>query len=113
MVNKPVVAVVTGASRGAGKGIAVALGSHGCIVYVTGRSENEGEAEVPGTIHATVREVTDAGGKGIAVKCDHSDDDQVKALFDQWLSRGETTRPRRSTQSARSGDARRSTVDVS
>ena len=64
MAKQPVVAIVTGASRGAGRGIAVALGSHGCTVYVTGRSENEGEAEVPGTIHATAREVTEAGGQG-------------------------------------------------
>ena len=78
--QQPVVAIVTGASRGAGRGIAVALGSHGCTVYVTGRSENEGDGEVPGTIHATAREVTEAGGTGIAVKCDHADDAQVKAL---------------------------------
>lgn len=86
MTRKPTIAIVTGASRGAGKGIAVALGSHGCIVYVTGRSEREGEAEVPGTIHATAREVTEAGGKGIAVRCDHSDDAQVKALVEQVMA---------------------------
>ena len=86
MSQQPVVAVVTGASRGAGKGIAVALGSHGCIVYITGRSENEGDAEVPGTIYATAREVTEAGGQGIAVKCDHSDDEQVKALFERVMA---------------------------
>jgi NAD(P)-dependent dehydrogenase (short-subunit alcohol dehydrogenase family) len=86
MNQKPVVAVVTGASRGAGRGIAVALGSHGCIVYVTGRSEKEGDAEVTGTIHATAREVTEAGGTGIAVRCDHSDDDQVKALFERVMA---------------------------
>lgn len=80
------VAVVTGASRGAGKGIAIALGSHGYTVYVTGRSEQEGEAEVPGTIYATAKEVTDAGGTGIAVRCDHSDDAQVKALFDRVIA---------------------------
>jgi len=81
MPQQPVVAIVTGASRGAGKGIAVALGTHGCVVYVTGRSEHEGDAEVPGTIHATAREITEAGGTGIAVKCDHADDAQVKALI--------------------------------
>ena len=83
MNHIPPVAIVTGASRGAGKGIAVALGSHGCIVYVTGRSQREGDASVAGTIHATAKAVTDAGGKGIAVRCDHSDDAQVKALIDQ------------------------------
>lgn len=83
MTGKKVVAVVTGASRGAGRGIAIALGSHGCIVYVTGRSEKEGDGEVPGTIYATAREVSEAGGTGIAVRCDHADDAQVKALFER------------------------------
>lgn len=75
------VAVVTGASRGAGKGIAVALGSHGATVYVTGRSKQEGDAALPGTITGTAELVSQAGGKGIAVACDHSDDTQVEALF--------------------------------
>ena len=79
---KPVV-VVTGASRGAGRGIAVALGSHGCTVYVTGRSEKPGDATLPGTIHETAQAVTAAGGAGIAVRVDHGDDEQIKALFDQ------------------------------
>jgi NAD(P)-dependent dehydrogenase (short-subunit alcohol dehydrogenase family) len=86
MADRTTVAVVTGASRGAGKGIAVALGSHGCVVYVTGRSEQEGDGEVPGTIHATAREVSAAGGTGIAVKCDHADDEQVKALIERVIS---------------------------
>ena len=77
------VAIVTGASRGAGKGIAIALGSHGCTVYVTGRSVREGDASMPGTIAATAAAVTAAGGKGIAVQCDHADDAQVKRLFEQ------------------------------
>ena len=79
----PLVAVVTGASRGAGRGIARALGAHGCIVYVTGRSMKEGDASVPGTILATAEEVTAAGGKGVPVKVDHGDDAQVAALFEQ------------------------------
>lgn len=77
------VVVVTGASRGAGKGIAIALGATGAIVYVTGRSNKASEGGVPGTVEATAEEVTAAGGKGIAVVCDHSDDAQVKALFEQ------------------------------
>lgn len=80
------VAIVTGASRGAGRGIARALGSHGCTVYVTGRSETDGAAEMPGTIHATAREVTEAGGHGIAARCDHGDDEQVKALIDRVVA---------------------------
>jgi NAD(P)-dependent dehydrogenase (short-subunit alcohol dehydrogenase family) len=75
------VAIVTGASRGAGKGIATALGSHGCIVYVTGRSAGGTGAAGPGTIYETAEAVTAAGGKGIAVQCDHADDQQVAELF--------------------------------
>ena len=75
------VALVTGASRGAGKGVAVGLGMRGYTVYVTGRSEQEGDAPLPGTIHQTAREITEAGGQGIAVHCDHADDTQVAAVF--------------------------------
>ena len=81
--GKDRVVVVTGASRGAGKGIAVALGASGATVYVTGRTREEGTAALPGTIGGTAREVTEAGGTGIAVQCDHSDDEQVAALFDR------------------------------
>ena len=83
MAQTPLIAVVTGASRGAGKGIALALGAAGATVYITGRSQREGDAALPGTIHATAAEVTAAGGKGIAVACDHTDDAQVAALFEQ------------------------------
>ena len=79
---KPI-AIVTGASRGAGRGIAIALGTHGCTVYVTGRSEKTGDASLPGTIYETADAVTAAGGKGIAVRIDHGDDSQVKVLFEQ------------------------------
>jgi len=75
------IAVVTGASRGAGKGIAEALGAHGATVYVTGRSLKEGDAPLPGTIAATAAAVTAAGGLGIAVACDHANDAEVAALF--------------------------------
>ncbi|MDG1942928.1 MAG: SDR family NAD(P)-dependent oxidoreductase [Halioglobus sp.] len=77
------VVVVTGASRGAGKGIAEVLGSTGATVYVTGRSRNEGDAPLPGTVQATADVVTANGGKGIAVHCDHSDEAAVAALFEQ------------------------------
>jgi NAD(P)-dependent dehydrogenase (short-subunit alcohol dehydrogenase family) len=80
--SQPIV-VVTGASRGAGAGIAHALGSHGCTVYVTGRTEAAGDSTLSGTIHETADLVTAAGGNGIAVRVDHRDDDQVKALFDR------------------------------
>ena len=77
------VALVTGASRGAGRGIALALGSHGCTVYVTGRSETRDDSPLPGTIHETAERVTAAGGTGIAVRVDHALDHQVKTLFEQ------------------------------
>jgi NAD(P)-dependent dehydrogenase (short-subunit alcohol dehydrogenase family) len=77
------VAVVTGASRGAGRGIAVALGEHGYTVYVTGRTRQAGEASLPGTIYETADAVTAAGGKGVPVRVDHSSDAEIKALFEQ------------------------------
>jgi NAD(P)-dependent dehydrogenase (short-subunit alcohol dehydrogenase family) len=77
------VVVVTGASRGAGKGIALALGAQGATVYVTGRTTQEGDAPLPGTVQATADEISRSGGKGIAVVCDHSDDNQVKSLFER------------------------------
>jgi NAD(P)-dependent dehydrogenase (short-subunit alcohol dehydrogenase family) len=77
------VAVVTGGSRGAGQGIAHALGSHGCTVYVTGRTERAGQSALAGTIHGTGEMVSAAGGEGIAVAVDHADDEQVRALFDR------------------------------
>ncbi len=80
--SKPV-AIVTGASRGAGRVIAIALGIHGCTVYVTGRTVNPGDHNLSGTVGETAQAVTDAGGKGIAVQCDSGDDEQVKALFEQ------------------------------
>lgn len=83
MSDQPLVAVVTGASRGAGRGIAIALGTHGCTVYITGRTKNQGDAPLPGTIYETAAAVTAAGGRGIAVCVDHADDEQVLALFEQ------------------------------
>ena len=77
------VAVVTGGSRGAGRGIAVALGEAGWRVYVTGRTLKEGEASLPGTIGATAAAVTAAGGEGVAVQVDHADMKATKALFDR------------------------------
>ncbi|WP_339674400.1 SDR family NAD(P)-dependent oxidoreductase [uncultured Zhongshania sp.] len=82
-LGKECIALVTGASRGAGKGIALALGDAGATVYVTGRSQAEGDSVLPGTIYATAEEINRRGGIGIAVVCDHGDDDQVAALFAQ------------------------------
>lgn len=83
MSDSSPIAVVTGASRGAGAGIAHALGSHGCTVYVTGRSRDGVASTQNGSIDETAGRVTDAGGIGIAVAVDHGDDTQVEALFDQ------------------------------
>lgn len=73
------VAVVTGASRGIGKGIALELGAAGFTVYVTGRTTTAGP--IPGTVGETAAEVTALGGEGIAVACDHHDDAQVAEVF--------------------------------
>ncbi len=83
------VALVTGASRGAGRGIARGFGELGYTVYVTGRTAAPGDARgwdgtvLPGTVAETAAEVTAAGGRGVAVMCDHADDAQVAALFAQ------------------------------
>ncbi|SFP27268.1 NAD(P)-dependent dehydrogenase, short-chain alcohol dehydrogenase family [Variovorax sp. OK605] len=91
---KDCVAVVTGASRGAGRGMALELGAAGATVYVTGRSTRaqpagsygqllslSGMDAVPGSIDDTADEVTRQGGRGIAVRCDHTQEDEVAALF--------------------------------
>lgn len=77
------VAVVTGASRGIGKGIALALAEQGATVYVTGRTVANGSHPLPGTVGKTAAEIDRRGGKGIAVQVDHAQDDQVAALFEQ------------------------------
>ncbi len=77
------VAVVTGASRGIGKGIALVLAGEGATVYVTGRTIQAGTYPLPGTIGETALEVERRGGKGIPVQVDHAKDEQVAALFEQ------------------------------
>ena len=77
------VALVTGASRGAGRGIALELGGAGATVYVTGRSVDREPTtdNLQGTIDETARGVTDRGGRGVAVRCDHTVDSEVESLF--------------------------------
>jgi NAD(P)-dependent dehydrogenase (short-subunit alcohol dehydrogenase family) len=84
-VNGPLdgqVALVTGATRGAGRGMAVELGAAGATVYVTGRTTRESRSPVDRaeTIEDTARLVTEAGGRGIAVRCDHMVPADVAAL---------------------------------
>ncbi len=88
---EPKVAVVTGASRGAGKGIALALGATGMTVYVTGRSTGVSlgrlrDTVLPGTILETAAQITALGGRGVAVACDHRDDAAVQAAFERVAS---------------------------
>lgn len=86
------VAIVTGASRGAGAGIARGFGELGYTVYVTGRTVTPGDAKgwdgtvLPGTVAETAQRLTDNGGKGIPVVCDHGDDASVARLFEQVLA---------------------------
>jgi dehydrogenase/reductase SDR family protein 1 len=80
-MSDPRVAVVTGASRGIGKGIALELGAAGYTVYATGRSVEAGP--IPGTVGETAAQITELGGIGIGVACDHHHDDEVRALFDR------------------------------
>lgn len=83
---KQKVALVAGASRGCGRGIALALGDAGCTVYVTGRSIRGGAPprdKAPGTVEDTADEVTRRGGTGIALQVDHTDAGQVERLFDR------------------------------
>jgi NAD(P)-dependent dehydrogenase (short-subunit alcohol dehydrogenase family) len=76
------VALVTGGTRGAGRGMAVELGAAGATVYVTGRTTRESRSPIgrPETIEDTAQLVTEAGGQGIAVRCDHMVPDDVSAL---------------------------------
>lgn len=83
------VAIVTGASRGIGRGVALGLGEYGATVYVTGRTEDGGALPdfLKGTgIHRTAEEVTALGGVGIAHRCDHANDAEVEKLFERVLS---------------------------
>src|SRR5215213_11655605 len=83
LANK--IALVAGATRGAGRGIAVELGAAGATVYVTGRTTRAQQSEYQRTetIEETAELVTEAGGTGIAVPTDHLEHDQVKALVDR------------------------------
>ena len=79
------VAVVTGASRGVGKGVAIALAANGAFVYLVGRSLDQTRAGdgMPGTLKDALTELESSGGKGETVSCDLRDDKQVEGLFER------------------------------
>lgn len=82
------VALVTGASRGVGKGVALALGEAGAIVYITGRTVSGEQRTTPleGTLDATAAEVRAHGGECVAIRCDHRDDDAVRNVLSRIQS---------------------------
>lgn len=75
------VSIVTGASRGIGRGVAIGLGEAGWTVYLTGRTVRDGDSDRPGSITKTAAEVTEKGGRGIPVQCDHSNDAETADVF--------------------------------
>ncbi len=77
------VSVVTGASRGLGKAMAIALAREGASVAVAARTVKEGQTSLPGTIHETVREIGKLGGEAIAVRCDVTREEDAEALINQ------------------------------
>lgn len=80
---KNCVALVTGGSRGVGKGVAIGLAEAGATVIVTARTRNGGDSEWPGSIDETVKAINAAGGNGAGLLCDHSDDSSVHAVFER------------------------------
>jgi len=85
MSLKGQVALVTGGTRGIGKGIAMELAEAGATVYVTGRTKEAKNDGVGGSLDETVEEMKAVGGVGVGVVCDHSKDEDVKALFEQLV----------------------------
>ncbi len=79
MSMQDLVAIVTGSSRGIGKGIAKVFGEEGAKVVVVARSEEEG-GRLPGNIHLTTQEIQEAGGQAMALRCDVTDEEQVQAM---------------------------------
>lgn len=77
------VAIVTGASRGIGKAIALGFAAQGMKVVAAARSESQVNESLPGTIHQTVEAIRAAGGQGLALRCDVTDETSVAAMVEQ------------------------------
>ena len=88
MTEKPLkdwTAIVTGATRGVGRGCAVELSVQGAHVYITGRTVREGDSRWPGSLESTIAEAEALGGHIEGIVCDHRDDEQVRAVFDRVM----------------------------
>ena len=85
------IALVTGASRGIGKGVALGLGEKGATVYVTGRTTTGGNGVqgLDGSINETAEAVNSVGGIGLTLRCDHTEDNTVKWVFDSVFEKEE------------------------
>ncbi|MEE3327925.1 MAG: SDR family NAD(P)-dependent oxidoreductase [Myxococcota bacterium] len=77
------IALVTGGSRGIGRGCALELAAAGAKVYLTGRTLSEDDSPWPGTVSATAAEINESGGQAIGLACDHRDDEAVARAFQQ------------------------------
>jgi len=80
------IAIVTGGSRGVGKGAALGLGEAGATVYVTARTLQADQSSYPGSLAETVAEIEHLGGEGVALPCDHRDDAAVEAAIAQVVA---------------------------
>jgi len=78
-------AIVTGATRGVGRGCALELASQGVTVTITGRTLREGDSQHPGSLESAAEEARKLGGKLVGIVCDHRDDEQVRAVFERVL----------------------------